>query len=278
MTGASPGESVKQEGWLRLLDELRKRLILITVVVASGAVVCYIFVERLRNILLLPTLTPDFIEFFGIFKSSYPYRDMPAGLESPVKMIFLTPGEAFMANLRLALVCGLLITLPFMLYQLVALIITVRKSRRSGAFILTAAICLLFLLGLGFAYFVVFPFAMNFFLGFATADIGAEWSIGRYLSFAVSFLFAFGLVFQIPLLFWFLGSIGVLNAAFLKRNRRFAIVIILVLAAVLTPPDVFSQILMAIPLLILYECGIVLVSFAQRKRALSGTGAFPPRT
>ncbi len=108
---------------------------------------------------------------------------------------------------------------------------------------------------------------MNFFLSFASADIGAEWSIGRYLSFATSFLFAFGLVFQIPLVFWFFGSIGVINAAFLKRHRRFAIVIILILAAVLTPPDVFSQVLMAIPLFILYECGILLVSFAQRRRA-----------
>ncbi len=271
MTGAaSPGEGMKKEGWLHLLGELRKRLILIMVIVASGAAFCYIFVERIRNILLLPTLTPDFIEFFGIFKSSYPYREMPADLEQPVRMIFLTPGEAFMANLRLALVCGLLITLPLVLYQLVALILAARKRRRRGsAFALTAAICLLFLLGLGFGYFVVFPFAMNFFLSFATVDIGAEWSIGRYLSFAVSFLFAFGLVFQIPLLFWFLGSIGVLNAAFLRRHRRLAIVIILILAAVLTPPDVFSQILMAIPLYILYECGILLVSFAQRKRALT---------
>lgn len=278
MTGPSSGESMIQENWLRLLGDLRKRLILIVVIVASGAALCYVFVERIRNILLLPTLTPDFIEFFGIFKDGYPYREMPAGLESPVKMIFLTPGEAFMANLRLALVCGLLITLPLVLYQLVALILTARKSRRSGAFVLTAAVCLLFLLGLGFGYFVVFPFAMNFFLSFATVDIGAEWSIGRYLSFAVSFLFAFGLVFQIPLLFWFLGSIGVLNTAFLRRNRRLAIVIILIIAAVLTPPDVFSQILMAIPLLILYECGILLVYLAQRKRALSRAKASPPRT
>ena len=138
---------------------------------------------------------------------------------------------------------------------------------------MTAAICLLFLLGLSFAYLVVFPFAMNFFLGFATAELGAEWSIARYLSFATSFLFAFGLVFQIPLIFWFLGSIGVLSAAFLRRNRKFAIVIILILAAVLTPPDVFSQIMMAIPLLLLYECGILMVAIAGRRRAKAAASA-----
>ncbi len=267
---------MKQETWLRLLGELRKRLILIILIIALGASFCYIFIDRIRNILLLPTITPDFMEFFKTFIGQFPYRDLPAGLELPVKMIFLTPGEAFMANLRLALVCGMLITLPLIIYQVVALILTVKKSRRGGALLLTVAICFLFLLGLSFAYFVVFPFAMNFFLSFASVDIGAEWSIGRYLSFATSFLFAFGLVFQIPLVFWFLGSIGVLNAAFLKRHRRFAIVIILILAAILTPPDVFSQILMAIPLYILYECGILLVTLAQRKRTLQKADVLPP--
>ncbi len=257
---------MKQETWLRLWGELRKRLILIFLIIASGAVFCYIFIDRIRNVLLLPTLTPDTIKFFQIFVRQYPYLELPADLELPVKMIFLTPGEAFMADLRLALVCGTLLVLPLILYQVVALILAVRKRSRRGPLLLIPAICLLFLLGLAFAYFVVFPFAMNFFLSFASADIGAEWSIGRYLSFATSFLFAFGLVFQIPLLFWFLGSIGLINAVFLKRHRRFAIVIILILAAVLTPPDVFSQILMAIPLLILYECGILLVSFTQRRR------------
>jgi sec-independent protein translocase protein TatC len=266
MSGASAGESMKSATWLHLLGELRKRLLLIILFIASGAALCYVFIDRIRTILLLPTLTPDIFEFFSSFISRYPYRELPAGLDLPVKMIFLTPGEAFLANLRLALVCGMLITLPFILYQLVALVLAAAKKRRSGAFFLTLAICLLFLLGLSFAYFVVFPFALNFFLGFATADIGAEWSIGRYLSFATSFLFAFGLVFQIPLLFWFLGSIGVVNAALLRRSRRIAIVVILIAATVLTPPDVFSQILMAIPLLILYECGIWLVVFAQRKK------------
>lgn len=260
---------MKQESWLRLLGEVRKRLLLTLLIVSSGAVFCYIFIDRIRNILLLPTFAPDIFSFFKLFIRQWPWIELPADLEVPVNLIFLTPGEAFMANLRLALICGALITLPPIIYQAVAVILAIRKRPLRSAALLTVAIYLLFLLGLLFAYFVVFPFAMNFFLSFASADIGAEWSIGRYLSFATSFLFAFGLVFQIPLVFWFLGSIGVLSAAFLRRNRKFAVVFILLLAAVLTPPDLFSQIMMAIPLLILYECGILLVSFAQRRRAKS---------
>jgi sec-independent protein translocase protein TatC len=257
---------MKQETWLRLLGELRKRLILIFLIIASGALFCYFFIDRIRHILLLPTLTSDIMEFFQIFVRQYPYLELPAGLELPVKMIFLTPGEAFMADLRLALICGMLLVMPLVLYQVVAIIMAVRRRSGRGPFLMILAICLLFLLGLAFAYFVAFPFAMNFFLSFATADIEAEWSIGRYLSFATTFLFAFGLIFQLPLLFWFLGSMGLINAAFLKRHRRLAIVIILIVAAVITPPDVFSQILMAIPLFILYELGILLVTFAQRRR------------
>jgi len=265
---------MEQKTWLRLLGELRRRLLLIFVIVLLGAVFCYIFIDRIRNILLLPTFTPDIFSFFRLFLQQYPWSGLPADLEPPVNLIFLTPGEALMADLRLALVCGVLITLPLLLYQLVAVLMSLQKKRSFWRpLFLTAAICLLFLLGLSFAYLVVFPFAMNFFLGFATAELGAEWSIARYLSFATSFLFAFGLVFQIPLIFWFLGSIGVLSAAFLRRNRKFAIVIILILAAVLTPPDVFSQIMMVIPLLLLYECGILLVAIAGRRRAKAAASA-----
>ncbi len=127
---------------------------------------------------------------------------------------------------------------------------------------------ILFALGLSFAYYVVFPFALNFFLSFASSDLVPRFSISQYLSFAISFLFAFGLVFQLPLVFWFLGLIGVVNSSFLRRNRKFALLIIVIVSAILTPPDVFSQILMSIPLLLLYELGIMLVSFTQRNKPL----------
>lgn len=266
---------MEQNNWLRLLGGLRKRLVWIFLIVLSGAVLCYLFVNQIRNILLLPTFTPDIFHFYKLFLQQFPWNTLPADLEPPVNLIFLTPGEAFMANLRLALICGVLITMPLLLYQVVAVIMTITKKSTKGAFLPVVGICLLFLLGLLFAYFVVFPFAMNFFLSFASADIGAEWSIARYLSFATSFLFAFGLVFQIPLIFWFLGAIGILKADFLRRNRKFAIVIILILAAVLTPPDVFSQIMMAIPLTLLYECGILLVAFAQRRRPKTAASGHP---
>lgn len=227
----------------RALEELRKRLIIVTVLVFFGGVACFFYIEEIRRILVMPG----------------------EGLE--MQMVFLTPQEALLANLRLSFVAGALITLPVLLYQLVALVTFLARRGRKGAFLLAFAMYILFALGLSFAYFVVFPFALNFFLSFASADLMPRFSISQYLSFATSFLFAFGLVFQLPLVFWFLGVIGVVNTAFLRRNRKFALLVIVVFSAVLTPPDVFSQVLMSIPLLVLYEFGIMLVSLTQRKKA-----------
>jgi sec-independent protein translocase protein TatC len=125
---------------------------------------------------------------------------------------------------------------------------------------------ILFVLGVSFAYFVVLPYALNFFVGFSAADLVPNFSIARYISFTTAFIFSFGLVFQLPVVFWFLGSIGLVNTAFLRRNRKYALLIIMIVSAILTPPDVFSQVLMAIPLLVLYELGIFMVYLATRKK------------
>jgi sec-independent protein translocase protein TatC len=233
---------MEKEFIIRLLEELRKRLIITIVTVFLTAIACFMFIEKIRYFLVLPG----------------------EGLE--MRMIYLTPSEALLANLRLSFVAAALITLPIILYQVVALVLALSQRSRRSAVLLTLAMYFLFILGLGFSYFVVFPFALNFFLGFSAEDLVAEFSIARYISFATSFLFSFGLVFQLPLVFWFLGSIGILNKEFLRSNRKFALLIIVIFSAVLTPPDVFSQVLMAIPLMLLYEFGTILVHFAQKKR------------
>ncbi len=234
---------MEKEVLIRLLEQLRKRLIIITVSVFLTTIACFTFIEEIRHLLMLP------------------------GVELEMRMIYLTPSEALLADLRLSFIAAALVTLPIILYQVVALIMAVTQRKRRTAFLLTLAMYILFILGLGFAYFVALPFALNFFLSFSAEDLVAEFSIARYISFVTTFLFSFGLVFQLPLVFWFLGSIGILNKEFLRRNRKYALLIILIFAAILTPPDVFSQILMAIPLMILYEIGTVLVHFAQKKRA-----------
>ena len=233
---------MEKEFLIRLLEELRKRLIIMTVTVFLTAIACFMYIEEIRHLLMLP------------------------GEALEMNMIYLQPSEALLANLRLSFTAAALITLPVILYQVVALILAISKRGRRSAILLTLAMYFMFILGLSFSYFVVLPYALNFFLSFSADDLVAQFSIARYISFATTFLFSFGLVFQLPLVFWFLGSIGVLNKEFLRRNRKFALLIIVIISAVITPPDVFSQVLMAIPLMLLYEIGIILVAFAQKKR------------
>lgn len=236
---------------IRLFEELRKRLIIITVTVFVFAIISFSFSEQVRHILLIP-------------------GDMAyAGLETEglnLQLIFLTPSEALLANIRLAFITSATITLPFILYQLLALAMSVAGRAKKTALILTMVMYILFAMGLSFSYFVVLPFALNFFIGFSGADLVPNFSIARYISFTTSFIFSFGLVFQMPVVFWFLGSIGLVNTAFLRRNRKFALLIIVIFAAILTPPDIFSQVLMAIPLMLLYELGIFMVYLASRKK------------
>jgi sec-independent protein translocase protein TatC len=236
---------------IRLFEEVRKRLIIITVTVFIFAIISFAFSEQVRHILLLPG------------KMAY------AGLEAEglnLQLIFLTPSEALIANLRLAFITSATVTLPLILYQLLALVMNIAGKQKKTAVLLTIITYMLFVMGLSFAYFVVLPFALNFFVGFSGPDLVPNFSIARYISFTASFIFSFGLVFQMPVVFWFLGSIGIVNTAFLRSNRKFALLIIVIFAAILTPPDIFSQILMVIPLMLLYELGIFMVYLASRKR------------
>ena len=236
---------------IRLFEELRKRLIIITVTVFVFAIISFSFSDQVWHILLIPG------------EMAY------AGLETEglnLQLIFLTPSEALLANIRLAFITSATITLPFILYQLLALAMSVVGRAKKTALILTMVMYILFAMGLSFSYFVVLPFALNFFIGFSGADLVPNFSIARYISFTTSFIFSFGLVFQLPVVFWFLGSIGLVNTTFLRRNRKFALLIIVIFAAILTPPDIFSQVLMAIPLMLLYELGIFMVYLASRKK------------
>ena len=236
---------------ISFLEELRKRLIIIIVLVFLFAIISFSFSDQVRHLLLLPGQR----SYFGL---------EARGID--LQLIFLTPAEALMANLKLAFITSSMVTLPIILYQLVALVTAAVGMARRSAFTLAIVMYLLFILGFSFAYFVGLPFALNFFIGFASADLVPNFSFARYVSFTTSFLFSFGLVFQLPVVFWFLGSIGLLNTAFLRRNRKYALLVNVILSAILTPPDVFSQILMAVPLMLLYELGIFMVYLAWRKK------------
>jgi sec-independent protein translocase protein TatC len=224
------------------LGEIRKRLVACAIALGIGFVVCYAFSERLFEILALPlkkNLTPG---------ETLVYTNLP---------------DMFFVYIKVAFVAGLLLASPFLFYQFwlsIAPRLPQKERRLFLPFILFST--LLFVGGGLFGYFVVFPFGFKFFLSFENEYLQALPSVRLYFSFAIKLLLMFGLVFELPVVIFFLSRIGAVTPASLRRKRRYAILLSFILGAVLTPPDVISQFLMAVPLIILYEIGILSAAIA----------------
>lgn len=231
---------------LQHLDELRFRLKRISFAIIIGCLACYSFSEQLFDYLVMP---------------------MVAVMPDQSSFIYTAPHEAFVTYLKVAALAGFFAASPYIFYQVWSFIAPglyeeERKYIVPIAFF--SAAC--FIGGGAFAYFVVFPFAFEFFMSFNTGNIQAMLKLNEYLSFSMKLIFAFGLVFEMPLFALFLSRLGLVTATMMRKARKFAILFSFVLAALLTPPDVVSQLLMAGPLMILYEISIVIAAVFGKNR------------
>jgi len=238
----------KKQTFIEHLEELRQRLIRSLIAVGIAFIICYIFSKQIFAFLMVPlkkTLPPD------------------------ATMIFTSLPEAFITYLKVAFLAGLFLASPYVLYQVwlfVAPALYSHEKRYVVPFLIFST--LFFVGGAAFGYFVVFPFGFRFFIGFATDFIRPAPKIKEYLSFCSTLLLAFGLVFELPVFIFFLSKLGVVDAKMLARSRKYAILIIFTVAALFTPPDVMTQLMMALPLLALYELSIwVAKVFGRRKEA-----------
>ena len=229
------------------LEELRRRLITCAIAIGIGFVLCYFFSERLFQILVMPLKA-----------------NMPAG----DRLIFTNLPEMFFTYLKTAFLAGALLVAPMLFYQL-WMFIAPGLYQNEKRFAIPFVVCSTFLFvgGSLFGYFVVFPFGFRFFLGFANETIQALPSVKQYFSFAIKLLLAFGVVFELPVVIFFLARMGLVTPELLRRKRKYAILLTFVMASILTPPDVVTQLMMAGPLIILYEISIVIAKFAAKRRA-----------
>jgi len=184
----------------------------------------------------------------------------------PTRLVFIAPTEAFFVNLKVAFYAGLFLSVPLLLFQVwkfVAPGLYEHERRYSFPFLIISTI--LFLLGAIFAYVVILPIALHFLI----SQGGELWqpniTLSNYLSFCMRLILAAGLVFEFPVLMYFLAKVGVVTPEFLVKNRKYAVLVAFVIAAILTPPDVFSQVMLAVPLCLLFE-----VSIFVAKRVASG--------
>jgi len=219
------------------LEELRKRLITSFIAVGIGFILSYGFKEYLFKILVHPLV-----------------KVMKPG----DSLIFTGLPEAFFTYLKVAFLAGLMVAAPVIIYQFwmfVAPGLYDREKRLMLPIVFLSSI--FFIGGALFGYFIVFPWGFKFFLGFATETIRPMPSMKEYLGFSAKLLLAFGLVFELPLVITFLARLGIVSVDFLKKNRKYALLLFFVGAALLTPPDVVTQIMMALPLMVLYEISII---------------------
>lgn len=219
------------------LEELRKRLIICFTAVGIGFVLSYGFKEKLFQILTRPLI-----------------RVMQTG----DKLIFTGLPEAFFTYLKVAFLSGIILAAPVIFYQFwmfVAPGLYDKEKRLMAPIVFLSTF--FFVGGAFFGYFIVFPYGFKFFLGFASEIIRPLPSMREYLGFASKLLLVFGLVFELPLIITFLARLGIVSVSFLKKNRKYALLLFFVGAAILTPPDVVTQIMMALPLMVLYEISII---------------------
>jgi len=236
------------------LEELRSRLVRSAIAVLVGFGVCYWQVEPIFHWLVRPlrAVMPD----------------------SPLVMLKLT--EAFMTYLKLALWAGLLVASPVVLYQTWSFVAPglYRNEKRLIAPLVVVS-TILFVLGAAFTYYLVLPFAFKYLiLEFTTGDVKATLSMSSYVSSTCIFMATFGLIFQIPLVMLLLARLGVIKGSTLARNRKYVLLGSFIVGAVLSPPDVFSQTMVSVPLFLLFEVSIWIIrvqDLLKRKKTAAAT-------
>jgi sec-independent protein translocase protein TatC len=233
------------------LEELRNRLIKCFIAIGVGFAISYGFKEILFKILVRPLV---------------------AVMAPGDHLIFTGLPEAFFTYLKVSLRAGLMLASPVILYQFwmfVAPGLYKKERRMLGPIVLLSSF--FFITGALFGYFIVFPWGFKFFLGFATETIRPLPSMKEYLGFSAKLLLAFGLVFELPMILTFLARLGLVSVDFLKKNRKYAVLLIFIVAAILTPPDVITQIMMALPLMVMYELSIIGARLFGRKKPQEDT-------
>jgi sec-independent protein translocase protein TatC len=242
--------------FMQHLEELRKRLVYSAVAVLGGFFLCYSQIERIFGWLVLP------------LKKALP--------NTPLVMIRLT--EGFMTFLKLGLWSGLVLALPVVLYQIWAFVapgLYKHERRLIGPLVVVST--LLFTLGAALTYFYALPFALRYLMaGYSSEEVKPMLAVSSYVSSACLFMATAGLIFQIPLVMLLLARMGILKARHLSKNRKYVFLASFIVGAILSPPDVFSQCLVSIPLFLLFEIGIWVIRVQDLLLRRKKAAAEPP--
>lgn len=235
-------ETNKKQPFLSHLAELRKRLFIIFFAVLTATCVSYYFVQMLIE---------DVLSLAG----------------GKIDFIYISPPELFLAYIKLALVAGIAVSFPVIAYQIYGFLRPgLEKRERRYVLISIVGGTLFFVAGVVFSYIVVLPMVLSFFINMRVETVEPVMSVGNYIGFISTSLLSFGLVFEMPMLVLLLSQFGLVTSEFLQKNTKYIVFGIVVVAAIITPPDVISQILLVGPMLVLFEISVLLAKLTERGR------------
>ena len=278
-------ESSSNMPFLDHLEELRWRILKVLRAILVGAIACFALSDSIMKILTRPyeeavlsvenQRSPGAVQ--AIDKLVRQWLDLPGAKSDPVESVktlpptrrlqALKPMTYFFISLQIAFIGGLILTLPVAFYQVWRFIapgLLPREKRLMIPIISMSVLC--FSIGALIAYWIVLPLGLRFFLALEPPDMTSQWAANEYIGFVLRLIMGFGIVFEMPVMALFLAQVGVLTAARMRQIRRYAIIAIFILGAIFTPPDPVSQLLMALPLLLLYEISIGVCKISERKK------------
>jgi sec-independent protein translocase protein TatC len=235
---------VKNETIIEHLKELRRVLIISILAIFHGMIGCYFFLQD-----SLTTIVFGPIRYLG--------KDV----------VLIGVAEGFWIQLKIACIGGIILASPVLFWQLISFVLpALYHNERKVFFIYLSVSILLFILGITLGYLFILNYGLHAFLIDYAGGFTTMISASKYLSFFFAFILPFGLIFQIPLATIFLSKLGIISPNLLRRKRGYAIVVIFIVAAVLTPPDILSQIILAFPMILLYEISILLAALIYKKK------------
>ena len=263
-------EEPKEMSFLGHLEELRWHLVRSAVVIFVLAIVLFVFREEIYNNFIIAHTHSDFVTYrffcqvFGAIGIESSFCD----IQIPSKLQALSLTQQLMSSLWVSMVLGVIIAFPYLLWEMWRFIAPgLHKTERnkSRGFLFIAS--LLFFIGVLFSYYVIMPMSVSFFYGYKISDsIVNNFTLDSYISLFTNTMLGISLVFELPVVIYFLSKLGLVTPEFLRKYRKHSLVLVLILSAIITPPDVASQIIVSIPILILYEVGIYISGFVQKRQ------------
>ena len=264
-------KELKEMSFLDHLEDLRWLLIRITIVVLVASCASYFVIDYIFDVIMFGPIHTDFITY-KLFCELTKYLGTDDGGMCVTEMPFIIQstelGGQFSIFIWTCITAGFIIGFPFILWEIWKFIspaLYEKEKKNAIWFILSASI--LFFLGVLFGYYLILPLSVNFFGGFNVSSvIKNEFNVDNYIGMVKTSVISCGLIFELPIIIYFLTKIGLVTPETLRKHRRYSIVIILIVAAIITPPDILSQIIVSIPLLILYEVSIFISTFVNKKQ------------